>query len=86
MCASNMSAATVHDVCRLILHHEINVIWKGQASVMDFSVLHLAWPSIPIGNLGKTTKWVEQATLLRAAAAEVTSSKGFDLFALYSAV
>lgn len=85
MCSSIMSAAIVHDICRLILHHEINVVWKGQASAMDFSVLDLAWPSIPIGNLGKATNCGEQATLLRAAAAEVTGSAGFDLFALYSA-
>lgn len=55
MCCTIVSAATVHDICRLIFHHEINVIWKGQGSGMDFSVFASAWPSIPIGNLGKGT-------------------------------
>lgn len=73
MCCTIVSAATVHDICRLIFHHEINVIWKGQGSGMDFSVFALAWPSIPIGNLGRGTNRGEQARqLLRAAAAEVT--------------
>ena len=39
---------------------------------MDFSVFALAWPSIPIGNLGKGTNRGEGARqMLRAAAAEV---------------
>lgn len=57
-----------------IFHHEINGIWKGQESGMDFSVFALAWPSIPIGNLGEGTNRGEQARQpLRANAAEVTS-------------
>ena len=52
---------------------------------MDFSVFALAWPSIPIGNLGKGTNGGARARqMLRAAAAEVTGREGFDLFALYS--
>lgn len=86
MCCSIVSATTVHDICRLIFHHEINGIWKGQESGMDFSVFALAWPSIPIGNLGKGTNRERARQLLRAAAAEVTGWEGFDLFALYSAV
>lgn len=67
-----MSTRTGHDICRLIFHHEIDVIWKGQESGMDFSVFTLAWPSIPIGNLGKGTNRGEGARqMLRAAAAEV---------------
>lgn len=54
---------------------------------MDFSVFDLAWPSIPIGNLGKgTIRGERERQMLRAAAAEVTGWEGFDLFALDSAV
>lgn len=52
---------------------------------MDFSVFTLAWPSIPIGNLGEgTTRGERVRQLQRAAAAEVTRGEGFDLFALYN--
>ncbi len=54
---------------------------------MDFSVFVLAWPSIPIGNLGKGQMGGEQARrMLRAATAEVMGEEGFDLSVLYNEI
>lgn len=69
MCCTIVSSTTVHDICRLIFHHEINGIWKGQGSGMDFSVFALAWPSIPVGNLEKGTNGEKGARQMLSAAA-----------------